>query len=133
MTDYEHETVRETTTEPHHAYTSERHVPHGPTGGEVLRRFVALLFGVLQGALILRIVLLLLAANQGNEVVAFIMNVTDPFIDPFRDMFRIDEVGSDGSVLDVGAIVALIAWTLIEALVIAALSLGARRGEDATA
>jgi hypothetical protein len=36
-------------------------------------------------------------------------------------------------VLDVAAIVALIGWTLIELLVLALLSLGARRGEDATA
>jgi hypothetical protein len=48
-------------------------------------------------------------------------------------MFRLDRVGSgQGSVLDVAAIVALIGWTLIEAAVIAVLSIGARRGEDAT-
>jgi YGGT family len=59
--------------------------------------------------------------------------VTDPFVDPFRGMFQLDEVSADRSTLDVAAIVALIAWTLVEALVIAALSLGASRGEDATA
>jgi hypothetical protein len=49
-------------------------------------------------------------------------------------MFQLDRVTADsGSMLDIAAIVALIGWTLIEALVIALLSLGARRGEDATA
>ena len=68
-----------------------------------------------------------------EHVVAFILSVTDPFVEPFRGMFQLDRVGSDaGSVLDVAAIVALVGWTLIEALVLALLSLGARRGEDAT-
>jgi hypothetical protein len=66
--------------------------------------------------------------------VAFILGATDPFVEPFRGMFQLDKVTADqGSVLDVAAIVALIGWTLIEALVVALLSLGARRGEDATA
>jgi uncharacterized protein YggT (Ycf19 family) len=100
----------------------------------VLRRFVTLAFGVLQGLLILRIILLLLVANAGNDVVAFVLGVTDPFVEPFRGMFQLNEVNADqGSTLDIAAIVALIGWTLIEMLVIAALSLGARRGEDATA
>ncbi len=48
-------------------------------------------------------------------------------------MFQLDRVTADsGSMLDVAAIVALIGWTLIEALILAVLSLGARRGEDAT-
>jgi hypothetical protein len=48
-------------------------------------------------------------------------------------MFQLDRVGADsGSVFDVAALVALIGWTLVEALVLAMLSIGARRGEDAT-
>jgi uncharacterized protein YggT (Ycf19 family) len=95
---------------------------------------VILLFGILQGLLILRIILLLLIANTGNEVVSLILGITDPFVEPFRGMFQLDRVTADsGSMLDIAAIVALIGWTLIEALVIALLSLGARRGEDATA
>jgi uncharacterized protein YggT (Ycf19 family) len=144
MTDHERTTVRETTTEPtavvHETHTpdtvrsTETTVRHGPTGGEVIRRFVILLFGILQVALILRIVLLLLIANPGNDLVGMILSVTDPFVEPFRGMFQLNRVTADsGSVLDVAAIVALIGWTLVEALVIAVLSLGARRGEDATA
>ena len=74
------------------------------------------------------------AANTGNDVVSLILGLTDPFVEPFRGMFQLDRVTADsGSMLDIAAIVALIGWTLIEALVIALLSLGARRGEDATA
>jgi uncharacterized protein YggT (Ycf19 family) len=143
MTDYGRTTVRETTTEPtpvvttdatDHVRSTETTYRHGPTGGEVVRRFVMLLFGILQAALILRIVLLLLIANPGNDVVDMILSLTDPFVEPFRGMFQLDRVTADsGSMLDVAAIVALIGWTLVEALVVAVLSLGARRGEDATA
>jgi uncharacterized protein YggT (Ycf19 family) len=108
-------------------------VDDGPTPGEMVRRVVVLAFGILQGLLVLRLILLLLIANPGHEVVAFVLGVTDPFVEPFRGMFSLDRVGSDsGSVLDVAAAVALLGWTLIEALVIALLSIGARRGEDAT-
>jgi uncharacterized protein YggT (Ycf19 family) len=147
MTDYERTTVRESTTEPAEPVvvadpsapgarvrTTETSVRHGPSGGEVIRRFVMLLFGILQGLLILRVILLLLIANPGNDVVSLILSLTDPFVEPFRGMFQLDRVTADsGSMLDIAAIVALIGWTLIEALVIALLSLGARRGEDATA
>ena len=95
---------------------------------DTIRRLVWLLFGVLQALIVLRIILLLLNANEANDIVAFIVNVTDPFVDPFRSMFRLDQVsGASGSVLDIAAIVALIAWTLVEALVLGIVSLADRR------
>jgi uncharacterized protein YggT (Ycf19 family) len=144
VTDYDRTTVRETRTDADPvvadpAYSRDRVVTRestmrqGPTGGEMIRRFVMLLFGILQGLLILRIILLLLIANTGNEIVSLILGLTDPFVEPFRGMFQLDRVTADsGSMLDVAAIVALVGWTLIEALILAVLSLGARRGEDAT-
>jgi uncharacterized protein YggT (Ycf19 family) len=95
---------------------------------DTVRRLVWLLFGVLQALIILRIVLLVLGANEGNDLVSFILGVTDPFVEPFRGMFRLDAVrGASGSVLDVAALVALIAWTLIEALVLGLVGLADRR------
>jgi len=95
---------------------------------DTIRRLVWLLFGVLQALIVLRIILLLLNANEANDIVAFIVNVTDPFVEPFRSMFRLDQVnGASGSVLDIAAIVALIAWTLVEALVLGIVSLADRR------
>jgi uncharacterized protein YggT (Ycf19 family) len=141
VTDYDRTTVRETTApvdDPvvtrDRVVTRDARYRTGPTAGEVIRRFVMLLFGILQALLIIRIILLLLVANTGNDVVAFILGATDPFVEPFRGMFQLDRVrANQGSTLDVAAIVALIGWTLIEALVVALLSLGAGRGEDATA
>ena len=138
MTNYDRTTVRESEVDPTPApygdrvRTAETTYARGPTAGEMLRRVVILLFGIVQGLIILRIILLLLVANQGNEIVAAVMNFTDIFVEPFRGMFQLDRVESGRSVLDVAAIVALIGWTLIEAVVVALLSVGARRGEDAT-
>jgi len=134
MTDYDRTTVHETTTsdpatpvvtrEPAAASsvrTTERtHVPAGPSGAAYASRIVTFLFGILQVALILRIILLLLVANPGNDVVDLILTITNPFVEPFVGMFQLDRVTADqGSVLDIAAIVALIGWTLVEALILA--------------
>jgi uncharacterized protein YggT (Ycf19 family) len=128
MTDYERTTVQQRVpSDPYEAdvpvntvRTTERARAVGPGGAAVVSRFVKFLFGVLQVALILRIILLLLVANPGNDVVQLILNITDPFVEPFRGMFQLDRVTADqGSMLDIAAIVALIGWTLVELLVLA--------------
>ena len=151
MTDYERTTVRETTqqvaTDPYVApvpaapataaatsvrTTETAHVTPGPGGATMATRVVTFLFGILQVMLILRIILLLLVANRGNDIVQFVLNVTQPFVDPFIGMFSLNRVTADqGSVLDIAAIVALIGWTLIEALILAAIRLFSRRTADA--
>lgn len=89
-----------------------------------LVRLVMLLFGVLQLALILRIALLLLAADQSNTIVSDILNATSPFVDPFKGMFKINDLPTTpGSFLDVAAVAALIGWTIVEAIVVGILNL----------
>lgn len=138
MTDYERTTTHQSTTvdpagptaiDPRRATTTtERtYAPPGPGTATVLARFVMFLFGVLQVALILRVILLLLVANQGNDVVQLIFNLTDPFVEPFRGMFRLDKVTAGRQVLDIAAIVALIGWTLVEMLVLALVRVFNRR------
>ena len=145
MTDYERTTTTETqSAEPvvtggappvdtRARRTTERYVePAGPGPASVAARVVTFVFGVLQAALVIRLILLLLVANEGNDVVAFVLSVTDPFVEPFRGMFQLDRVtGDQGSVLDVAAIVALIGWTLVELLILAALRIFARRPAEA--
>ena len=54
------------------------------------------------------------------------------FVDPFIGMFSMNRVTADqGSVLDVAAIVALIGWTLVEALILAAIRIFSRRTAEA--
>jgi hypothetical protein len=98
----------------------ERRVTRTPSGGEVAGRIVVLLFGIIQVLIILRNVLLLLNAREGNDLVAFILNTSQIFVAPFNGMLNIDNLKSGGSVLDVAAVLALIGWTVLEALILAA-------------
>ncbi len=162
MTDYERTTTRETTTTPPVATdpyvapaagapvaaapvaaapapvatsvrtTDTAYVSSGPGPMAYAARVVTFLFGILQVALILRIVLLLLVANRGNDIVQFVLNITQPFVDPFIGMFSLNRVTADqGSILDIAAIVALIGWTLVEALILAAIRIFSRRPAEA--
>lgn len=83
-------------------------------------RVVVLIFSLVELVIVLRIVLLLLAARQGNDVVQFVYGVSEIFVAPFRGILRIDEVQAGIAALDLSAIVALVGWLIIEAIVIAA-------------
>ena len=101
--------------------------PAGPGPLYYARRVVSLLFGILAVLIGLRILLLLLVANETNSIVDFVYNVTQPFVEPFRGIFAIDAVTpGGGSVFDVAAVVALIGWLLIYLLLVAILRLGDR-------
>ena len=141
MTEYQKTTTRETTTDPYVApapaatsvrTTESAYVPAGPGGATVASRIVTFAFGILQALLILRIILLLLVANPGNDIVGLVFSITQPFVEPFVGMFSLNRVEADqGSVLDVAAIVALIGWTLVEALILAAIRIFSRRPAEA--
>jgi len=155
MTEYQKTTTRETevggtSTQPYQApapvapepapvassssvrTTESSYTPPGPGGATMASRIVTFAFGILQALLILRIILLLLVANPGNDVVGFIFGITQPFVEPFINMFSLNKVEADqGSVLDVAAIVALIGWTLLEALILAAIRIFSRRPAEA--
>ena len=54
-----------------------------PSGGEMGRRIVTLIFGIIQVFIVLRIVLLLLDAREGNGLVSFILDTSQIFVAPF--------------------------------------------------
>ena len=89
-----------------------------PSGGEMLRRVVTLIFGIIQAFIVLRIVLLLLNAREGNDIVSFILNVSQVFVAPFIGIFNSDALAAGGSVLDIAAIAALVGWTILEFIVL---------------
>jgi YGGT family len=99
---------------------AHRSVEMRPSGGAVAGRVVILLFGIVQALIVLRIVFLLLDAREGNDIVAWVLNASQIFVAPFEGMLGTDALASGGSVLDVAAILALIGWTLLEALILAA-------------
>ena len=136
MTEYQRTTTQQTNATdaygapapPTTVRTTDTYVAPGPGGATLASRIVTFVFGILQVLLILRIILLLLVANPGNDIVSFVFNITQPFVEPFANMFSLNHVTADqGSVLDITAIVALIAWTLIEALILAGIRIFSRR------
>ena len=99
---------------------SSRTVTATPSGSTVASRVVILLFGIVQVLIILRIVFLLMDAREGNDLVAFVLNASQIFVAPFEGMLNTNALSAGGSVLDIAAILALIGWTLLEALILAA-------------
>ena len=94
-----------------------------PSGGEMARRVVVLIFGIIQVLIVLRIALLLLNAREGNDLVAFILNFSQVFVAPFIGIFNRDALAAGGSILDIAAIAALVGWTVLEWIVLWAVSL----------
>ena len=99
---------------------TSRTIETRPSGGAVAGRIVVLLFGLIQVVILLRIVLLLLDAREGNDLVQFILNTSQVFVAPFEGILRTDALRAGGSVFDVAAVVAIIGWSLLEALILAA-------------
>jgi hypothetical protein len=120
---YEERVVREEDPAPVYDRGSsvvERRVTRTPSGGELAGRVVILLFGIVQVFIVLRIILLLLNAREGNDLVAFILNTSQIFVAPFNGMLNVDNLKAGGSIFDVAAVLALVGWTVLEALILAA-------------
>jgi uncharacterized protein YggT (Ycf19 family) len=103
------------------AYHETRVTRYSQSPLRTVERLVIFIFGLIEAVILLRIVLLLLAAREGNDVVQFVYSVSEVFVAPFRGILRIDEVQAGIAALDFGAIVALVFWVIIELIVIAAL------------
>ena len=72
---------------------------------------IYLFFGVINGLLLIRIVLKLLAANPLSGFASFVYSITDIFLAPFRNL--LPAVTSGRTVLEMSAIVAIIVYALI--------------------
>lgn len=116
-----YQTTRVEVTEPVDPYADrvvERR-PYRQSPLAVLERWIVFIFGLLELLIVVRILLLLVAARQSNDLVAAIYNVSEVFVAPFRGILRIDEVQAGATALDIGAIVALIGWVVIELVIVA--------------
>jgi len=97
-----------------------------PSAAETWRRVVVLIFGIIQGLIAIRIVLLLIDANQANGLVTFIYNLSAFFVGPFEGVLNTDAVRAGASVFDIAALVALVGWKLLEFLIIAGIGIARR-------
>jgi hypothetical protein len=101
-------------------------VRHSPSGAETARRVIVFLFGLVQVLIVVRIVLLLAYANQANGLVRFVYDASAIFVGPFDGILHTNAVRAGASVLDVAALVALVGWTILEALILALVRIGRR-------
>ena len=108
----------EPTTHTVHAVDEHASVTYRSSPTAMIERLVIWIFGLIQLLILLRIVLLLVAAREGNAIVAFIYDVSDIFVFPFRGILGADEIAAGKTALDVSAIVALIGWTVIELIIL---------------
>ncbi len=99
---------------------TSRTVEMRPSGGTVASRIVIFIFGVIQALILLRIVLLLMDAREGNALVSFILDASQIFVAPFEGILRTEALTAAGSVFDLTAVLALIGWTILEAIILAA-------------
>jgi hypothetical protein len=128
LMDEERVVVRETETTPpgpgpDQRTVVEETVRRSPSGAETARRVVVFIFGIIQVLILLRIVLLLLNADRTNALVKGIYDLSAVFVAPFEGILRTDALGRGGSILDVAAVVALVGWTILELIVIAAIGI----------
>jgi hypothetical protein len=101
-------------------------VRRSPSGAETARRVVVFIFGIIQALIVIRIVLLLADANQGNQLVSFIYDLSAFFVGPFEGILNTNAVRSGASVFDIAALVAIIGWTILEFLIIAGIGIARR-------
>ena len=98
-------------------------VTTGPSGAEIGQRIAGLVFGLIQLVIGARIVLLLLDARTTNGIVSGILNISQVFVAPFEGILKTNSLGASGAVLDVAAVLALVGWTVVELIVVAALAI----------
>lgn len=99
--------------------TDSRHVTRTyPSGSEMARRIIVLVFGLIQIVIGLRIVLLALDARTGNGIVSGILDMSRIFVAPFEGILNSNALSSGGSTLDLAAVVAFVGWTILELIVL---------------
>lgn len=80
--------------------------------GVIAKRIVYYLAGVIVALLTLRIVLLLLAANQGSGFVDFVYALSGFFAMPFYGIFNYQPTYGQ-SVFEISSVVAIVVYTLV--------------------
>ncbi len=96
----------------------------------LIQRVVYFIVGVIVTFLLLRIILLLLAANQGNAFVDFVYTVGGFFAAPFYGIFSYQPTYGT-STLEISSIVAIIVYLLVGWGIAKLLTIGSNREDRA--
>jgi len=94
----------------------ERVVTYDPYAGrrQTVARLVQacwLVFGIIEGLLAIRFVLLFLGANRANDFAQLILGASSPFVAPFVGLFGTPAAG--GSVFELNTLVAMLVYLLL--------------------
>lgn len=92
-------------------------------------RLIYFVFGVIISMILLRVLLLLLAANRGNGIVDFVYDTSNTLIGPFHGMFSYTPTYG-AVVFEISAFVAIMVYALIAWGLVALVTLGSRHSED---
>jgi hypothetical protein len=98
-----------------HVVTYDPYADRRQTGDRLVQA-VWLVFGVIEGLLAIRFVLLLLGANRANDFAQLILGASAPFVAPFVGLFGTPAAG--GSVLELHTIVAMLVYLLLAWIVV---------------
>ncbi len=109
--------------EPMRGPVEERHVGRGPVEpvetsemmsdnpGWRASQLVYLFFGVIDGLLLIRFVLKLLAANPHSPFASWVYSFTGFFLAPFRNL--LPSIGNEQSVLETSVLIAILVYALL--------------------
>ncbi|MBA2253570.1 MAG: YggT family protein [Chloroflexi bacterium] len=100
--------------------TQERAVRRAGTGATI-ERLVVFVLGLVMLLIGLRVVLLLLNAREGNDLVSSIYNISEPFVAPFRGILGQEAISRGGTYLDGAALVAMVGWLIVAGVILALL------------
>lgn len=76
-----------------------------------LTQFIWLLFGALEALIGVRVILMLIGANPANPFAAFVYQLSELFLWPFRNLIANPAFGN--SVLEITSLIAMIVYPLI--------------------
>ena len=104
----------------HRRLVRDEPLPPGPSSTAVVSRvnpglramdLIYLVFGVIDGLLLIRLVLKLLGANTSAAFTQWVYNVTDFFLAPFHNL--LPTIGNNQSQLEMSVVVAMLVYALI--------------------
>jgi uncharacterized protein YggT (Ycf19 family) len=76
-----------------------------------INQFIWWTNGLLEGAIGIRVLLKLMAANPGNPFASFMYSLTDIFLWPFQGL--VATPSSDGIVLEISSLIAMLVYLLL--------------------
>lgn len=94
-----------------------------------LARTIYFIFGVTIGLIVLRMIFLILGANQGNALVDFVYSVSGIFVAPFFGIFAYTPIYGL-SVFEISSLMAIIVYILLCWALVSLVTLGSRHRSD---